>query len=75
MERNYLAFRMVYVHVSVFLLPPLGEGWDGGAEIALDTPVDSSLALAISAGFQPWVNPAQAPIPPSPKGGKEQNRD
>ena len=44
--------------VSVFLLPPLGEGWDGGAEIARKTPVDSSPALAIPGGFQTWMIPA-----------------
>ena len=42
------------------LLPPLGEGWDGGAEIARKTPVDSSLALAILGVADlddPCVNP------------------
>jgi hypothetical protein len=53
--------------VSALLLPPLGEGWDGGAEIARKAPVNSSLALQISAGFQLWVNPAQAPIPTFPQ--------
>ena len=52
---DYSAPRMVSVPVSVLLLPPLGEGWDGGAEIARKTPIDSSPGLAILAGFQAWM--------------------
>ena len=31
--------------VSALRLPPLGEAWDGGAEMARKTPVDASLAI------------------------------
>ena len=45
-------------NVFFLLLPPLGEGWDGGL-------------CALQPTFR-WATTQEAPIPAFPKGGKEQ---
>gem|GEM_PF-4416030 len=59
----------------VRLLPPLGEGWDGGAEVVCPTRLILECAATLcQMDLQPGSTLEKPPSQPSPKGGKEEFR-